>query len=253
MGVETAFEVGRLFGPLKVISDAFLASREEVFIGLPGIEGYYPMSSVSGSGAAINHTGAGGPLVQVGVVPVGYDGNSFRQLGGGTNYLVGTGIYGLTGTETFIDASIRGFTIGGWFMIDVTPTNTAGLISKSGLSPQLGYELKINTMNEVTCSMSGTGTGRVSANGPAVSLSEWLFLVGRFVPSSEVAVFVNGVKSLNVVSIPSAQIVSTQSFEVGRFIADDSRIADAKVRDMFICRSALTDQQIERVRALTAP
>lgn len=253
MSVEAAFEVGRLYGPIKAISDILTAPSKDVFIGLPGIEGYYPMSVVGAAGAAINHTGVEATLTQIGTVPVGYDGNSFRQLGNGTNYLSKADLYGLTGTKTFIDASIRGFTIGGWFMIEETPAENSGLISRSGVTPQIGYELIILTSDVASFRVSGNGTSRVVVNGTGFSLSEWVFIVGRFVASSEIAVFVNSVKTINTTSVPAAQFVSTEDFEVGRFSADDTRIPFAKVRDVFICRAALSDAIIESLRTATAP
>lgn len=211
------------------------------------------MSIVSGSGAAINHTGAGGPLAQTGVVPVGYDGNSYRQLGNGTNYLSATGVYGLTGTETFIDTSIRGFTIGGWFMIDSAPGVASGLISRSAPSPQLGYVVKITPGLLMRFTISVDGLVQTVVSGQLVSLSEWVFIAARFNPSVEMALFVNGVKDTLTVAIPASSFVSTQGFEVGRFDNDNTKIITAKVRDVFICWSALSDAQIETVRTTTAP
>lgn len=253
MAADTAFEVGRLYGPIKSISDVLTASTDDVFIGLPGLEGYYPMSVVTGTGQAINIAQAGGPLTQTGIVPIGYDGNSYRKLGSGINYLFVASTYNMTGTETFIDSSIRGFTLGGWFMIETTPTSTSGLISKSGVGPQLGYELRVNTANQLLFSVSGNGTSRVTATGPVVSLTEWSFFVGRFIPSAEVAVFSNAVKTVNITSVPVSEFVSSQNFEVGRYGASDARIINAKVRDVFVCRAALSDAVIESIRTATVP
>ena len=87
MSADTAFEVGRLFKPLSTIASVLAAPHEDLFIRLPGLEAYYPMSIVDSFGGARNHTG-NVSLFQTGTVPVGYDGNSFRQLGNGVNYLL---------------------------------------------------------------------------------------------------------------------------------------------------------------------
>jgi hypothetical protein len=253
MGAETAFEVGRLYQPIRAISDILTSSAGEIFIGLPGIEGYYPMSIVNGSGQAINHTGAGDPLTQAGVVPVGFDGNAYRQLGSGVNYLLRASAYGLTGTETFISSSVRGFTLGGWFSINSLPATSGGFISREGATGQRGYSLIVLSTGVVRMAMSGDGTAVLFVDSAAVPLNEWLFLVARYIPSTELSVFVNGVKTVNTTSIPASCFVSSQQFEVGRYINSDTRVVDAKARDVFICRSALTDAQIAAIRTATAP
>lgn len=253
MGDETAFEVGRLYQPIKAISDILTSSAEEIFIQLPGIEGYYPMSIANGSGQAINHTGAGDPLTQAGVVPVGFDGNSYRQLGSGVNYLLAASAYGLTGIETFIGASIRGFTIGGWWNVSSLPASSGGFISRDGPSPQRGFSLIILSTGVVRMAVSATGTTVVLVDSAAVALDEWLYLVARYIPSTELSVFVGGVKTVNTTSIPASCFVSSQQFEIGRYINDNTRVVAAKVRDAFLCRSALTDAQIAAIRTATAP
>ncbi len=253
MSQEAAFEVGRLYGPIKAISDILTAPSKEVFIGLPGIEGYYPMSVVGAAGAAINHTGVDAQLTQIGTVPVGYDGNSFRQLGAATDYLSKSSLYGLTGLETFITSSLRGFTIGGWFFINSLPGGAGGLISRDGIATNRGYVMFIGSTGAIRALVSGNGTNAFFINSADVPLTKWLFIVARYIPSTEISVFVNGVKTTNTTSIPASCFVSTQDFEVGRYFNADANIVDAKVRDVFICRSALSDALLEEIRTATAP
>jgi len=253
VSVEAAFEVGRLYGPIKAISDILTSPGKEIFIGLPGIEGYYPMSVVGASGDAINHSGIDAQLTQVGTAPLGYDGNSFRSLGSGTNYFSKSSLYGLTGLETFIDSALRGFTIGGWFFINSFPSGAGGLISRDGIATNRGYVMFIGSTGAIRVLMSGNGTSVFFINSADVPLTEWLFIVARYIPSTEISVFVNGVKTTNTTSIPASCFVSTQDFEVGRYFNADANIVDAKVRDVFICRSALSDALIEGIRTATAP
>ncbi len=250
---EVAFEVGRLYPLIKTIADVMSASRQDIFIQLPGLMAYYPMSLTAAGGTAINHSGAGGPLTQVGTVPIGYDGNAYRRLGVGTDYLSGTGLYGLTGTETFIDSSIRGFTIGGWFQVVSVPATNAGLMSKESLSPGRGYSLKVRSGGDFAFQISSDGTATIQAISSSFSIGQWRFIVGRFMPSVEVAVFVDVEKTVITASVYAAVNASAQAFEVGRFIADNTKIVDGLCRDVFVCASALTDEQIEALRLATMP
>lgn len=253
MSVEAAFEVGRLYAPIKAIADTLTAAQKDVFIELPGLAGYYPMGIRNGVGHAVEHSGSGSNLLQTGTCPTGYDGNAFAQLGNGTNYLGVVTTYGIIGTETWISSSLRGLTIGGWFMLDSIGGSGGGLISKDNAGPNRGYYLSANTTPAVTFSVSGTGSAQTFITSAATSLSEWHFFAGRFTPSAEVAVFVDGVKTVNVTSVPASINVSTGNFEVGRFASNNANIQHCKTRDAFICASALSDDLIEEVRNSTRP
>lgn len=253
MSEDSAFEIGRLYPPLRQIADTLVASQEDIFVRLPGLRGYYPMGIRNSSGNVVDHSNADASLVQTGICPVGYDGDSFAHLGNGTNYLGGGSSFAITGAETFITAALNGLTVGGWFMIDSLPAANAGLISRSGLTPDYGYTLDVNLNGQHSFGMSGNGAATFAASSIAVAISVWRFIVGRFIPSTEVAVFVDGDKTANTTAIPATCFVSTASFEVGRHFADNTRIAHAKARDVFVCASALSDALIEEIRTTSGP
>ena len=174
-------------------------------------------------------------------------------MGNGTNYFAKSGLYGLTGLETFIGAALRGFTIGGWFMVDAAPTLEAGLISRDGVAGNRGYNLNWKNAGTVQFTISVDGTAFFVVTSVATTLSVWHFIVGRFIPSVETAIFVDGSKAVNDVSVPASCSVPTQDFEVGRYRNNDARVVTAKVRDVFICRAALSDALIEEIRTATVP
>lgn len=253
MSADTAFEVGRLYEPIKRIADALTASQQDLLVRLPGLQAYFPMGIRFANGSVVGHAGAGASLVQTGVCPVGYDGDSFAGLGNGTNYLYTSSGLGITGLETFIEAALRGLTICGWFKVDVSPTSTSGLISKDGLAPQRGYNLTVTSANTVQFVISGNGTALDTVQGLDAEVGQWMFVAGRFIPSTEIAVFVNGSKAVVTASIPSSINVSTQNFEVGRSQNGNSRIITGKARDVVVCSASLSDDLIEEVRVAYSP
>lgn len=253
MSKESAFEVGRLYVPLKTIADTLTASQKDVFIRLPGLISYYPMGIRDIAGNVRDHSGAGSTLSQVGVCPVGYDGNSFTHLGNGANYLQASTGFGVTGLETWISSSIRGLTIGGWLMIDTSPTTQAGIFSKDGPAPQRGYSLGLTTGDQPFFAASSTGAASVAAVGGVASIGVWHFFAGRFTPGAEVAIFSDGDKTVNTTAVPASINVSTQAFEVGRYLNDNNRVIHGKTRDVFVCASALSDALIEEVRVTSVP
>ena len=138
-------------------------------------------------------------------------------------------------------------------MIDTSPTTTSGLISRDAVPPNRGYNLTWNSSDIAAFAMSGTGAATTVATSAISTLAVWHFIAGRFIPSTEVAIFVDGDKSTNSTAVPASCNVSTQSFEVGRYLNDGNRIIHAKCRDVFIFQSALTDDLITRIRQNTLP
>ncbi len=253
MSEESALEVGRLYVPIKAIADTLTAAQKDIFVRLPALIAYWPMGIRDLSGNVKDHSGALETLTQVGTCETGYDGNSFVHLGNGTNYLNRATGFGITGLETWVTASLRGLTLGGWFMVDTTPTTSSGLISKDAPAANRGYSLTYDTADQPGFNMSGTGAAILSAVGQGVQTGQWHFIVGRFIPSTEVAVIVDGDKAVNTTAIPASEFVSSQPFEIGRFFADNNRVIHGKVRDVFVCAAALSDALIEETRVTSVP
>ncbi len=253
MSDKTAFEVGRLYQPIKAIADTLVASQKDIFVRLPGLVAYYPMG-IRLAGNVVEHGGSGLVLSQTGTCQVGFDGNAFTHLGNGTNYVQSTSAqFGITGLETWINPSLRGLTVGGWFMTDSSPALDSGFISKDQTSPNRGYVLGWQAADNGFFQVTGTGAAMVTAFTPGLSLGVWNFIVGRFTPSTEVAIFSNSDKGVNTTAVPASQFVSPQAFNVGRYYADNARIVHGKARDVFVCASALSDQVIEQLRVTSVP
>lgn len=254
MSAEAAFEVGRLYEPIKQIADVLTSSKDEIFLHLPGLIAWFPAAVVGQSGQAANLAGVQGDPLQVGSCPLNYDGHAYRSTGNGTNYFAGGGGYALSGTETWIDPTIRGFTIGGWFYVNSLQPVASGLISKDGGPPQRGYNLRLVFASadiKFLVSENGTLTDSVGVAFPG--LGRWIFIAGRFTPSTEIAVFADGAKAVNTSSIPPTAFSPAQDFEIGRYSADDTRITNGRWRDVFICQAALDDEQIAEIQATSAP
>ncbi len=253
MSKESAFEIGRLFLPIKMIADTLTASQKDVFVRLPGLVAYWP-SGIRASGAIIDHSGGGNPLTMVGNGQVGYDGNAYAHLGGGTNYFWSpTASLAPTGVEAWVEPSIRGMTIGCWFALDASPSTAAGILTKDGNAPQRGYSIWSSSGNVPAFNVSGTGGSSIGVNGSTFSLSTWTFLVGRFIPSTEIAIFTNGDKTVNTAAIPASLFGSSQAFELGRLFGNSANIVTGRIRDAFVCSAALSDQLIEEIRVTSVP
>lgn len=254
MSLEEALEISLVGQQVKRIADVLTASQKDVFVRLPALQGYWPCGIRSGVGDLIDHSSVGANLTQVGTPTVGYDGNSYSLLGFGTNYFSGVGAGAILGTETFVDATIRGLTVGCWFMVDTVPgAFNYGLISRWGSTIQRSYAIQYTNTGFMRFSASGTGASVISATSGPVTTGVWHFAAGRFTPSAEVAVIVDGAKTVNTTAIPAALFNSSQAFEIGRNSATNNNIFQGKVRDAFICAAALEDDIITAIRDTSMP
>ncbi len=253
MSKESAFEVGRLYLPIQTIAETLTASQKDIFVRLPGLTAYFPCSIRDQSGNVVNHTAAAGHLTETGSCPTGFDGNPYVHLGNGTNYLVGSNPFGFTGAESWIDTSIQGFTVGGWFQADTSPAQDSALAAKDTSVPDRGWALLWQASDIPMFFVSGNGSAVSVVTSGALSVGAWHWIVGRFKPSTEVAIFQDGDKAVNTTAIPSTINVSAASMEVGRYVQDNSRIIHGRARDLFLCASALSDAVIEQLRVTSVP
>lgn len=221
------------------------------FQGLPGLRGFWSMGSLDGTGGTGDLSGQARALT--------YNGNPVYNLydsivpyidfDGVDDYLdradeAGTSI---TGSETFIASSVRGLTVGGWFWLDALSGGTPrGLIGKNVVvGNQRSYTIFLTSTDILQFAISSNGTATTTVNSTVgAQIGQWMFLVGRFIPSREIAIFVNGTKTTNTTSIPSSIFDSTAAFEIGRFLASNTNAANCRASQCFLCASALPDELV---------
>lgn len=138
-------------------------------------------------------------------------------------------------------------------MFDATPATSGGAISKDDTAPDRGYYLALTSTLTMIFSVSGTGAAQTFTTSGVTTLATWHFVAGRFTPSSEVAVFVDGDKTTNPTAVPAQCNASATSFQLARFAGLDSTVLHGKARDVFVCAAALSDALIEQIRITSAP
>lgn len=228
------------------------------FLALPGLRAFWPMSSVDYAAAnrARDLSGQGYHLTDNNTPTFSFDGLApYVEFGGVNQYLSradgGAANWAdITGTETYIDAGVRGLTIGGWFWFD----NAAGANAETPLSKwmatgnQRGYMIQRRPT-------TGVGRFTVSTDGIAsifatttstISKSSWHFIVGRFDPSVEVSVYLDGTFYTTLVSIPASIADGTESFKIGA-IGGPTAYLDGRASMCFLCATALSDEIISNL------
>lgn len=223
---------------------------------LPGARGAWPMSSISENGTISDLAGQSRNLSRPSGGTAGLSGLApHYTFNGTTDYLMRADEAGLdiTGTETTVDAP--GLTLGGWFRFDALGAAEA-LISKwNGTTAQRSYVIqKLATdLAEIRVSLDG-GSVNVSAvsSVTAIAAAAWTFIVGRFTPSAEVAVWNNNEKTTSVAAIIASIFSGTAEFDIGRLASPGSYL-DGKASLCFLCAYALPDYIIQAFYEHTRP
>lgn len=179
------------------------------FLALPGLRGFWPMSSIGDAGAAIDLSGQGRHMA--------YNGNPAYARSGLASYLAldGTGDYlsrtdepgfSILGTEPYIIAGVRGITFGGWFYFSAAPGTQQVMMSKAagGSAPTYSYFLVRTSGGLSQTYISNGTTGYPATSTATLGQSVWNFVVGRFVPSTSVDNYINLSKTSNSSAIPAA-------------------------------------------------
>lgn len=225
-------------------SGVFIGNILASYMALPGLVGFWPMSSVQRStGNAYDLSGQGRTLT--------YNGNpAYTYHNGIVPYidLDGTGDYlsradetdlDITGAETIFTSGAAGVTMGGWFWLD-SVSGSQGLITKGdgGSNAGSSWALFYNTVPQFQVYNS---TDAVTAAGAALSTGQWYFIAARFTPSTSVDIWINATQSTTVTAFASANSTAA-NFNVGALAAGS--VLDGRATLCFLCANAIGDDLV---------
>lgn len=221
------------------------------FQALPGLVGFWPMSSVQRStGNVYDLSGQNRTLT--------YNGNPTFSYTGLVPYITfdGTGDYlsradetdlDIVGSEAIFNSATRGLTLGGWFYTTDVGAGLFGLMSKYA-SSQISF-LLYRSADTLSFTISNTGTALVGtvSSSTALVANNWNFIVGRFTPSTETALFNNDTKNTNTTSIPATIFNSTTALEIGRYNSSNTTCYAGRTSLCFLSANAISDSIINGV------
>lgn len=220
------------------------------FLDLPGKVGIWYAGNVQRSTGDIYDASNQGRTLTITDTPV------FNRLSNGIAYCDYDGSNDLhyrndetdldvTGTETIFDSTVRGLTIGLWVNSD-SNSNSPILMSKYNTSQQswLLEILSTNVIRFVT-SVDGTTNHITDTTGTNGTAGTWHFIVARFAPSTEKAIFIDGIKETDTSSITASIFNSTTQLQIAAFPLGN--FLNGKISISFMCANALPDGMISRL------
>lgn len=221
------------------------------FLALTGLRGFWPMSAIGTTSNARDQSGSNRVLTYNGNPTYNYDGLvPYIDLDGTGDFLSrpDEAALDITGTETYVAAAVRGLTCGGWFYF-----NNAAAAQEVALSKGLGGAA--NTSYWLNRQAAGQGRFIVgdgaAFQGPTstavISQDAWTFIVGRFVPSTTVDLWVNTEKSTDSVGVPAALLNTAAPLNIGSYNNGTGFFLTGRASLCFLCAAALSDTIIDSV------
>jgi len=220
------------------------------FLQLTGLRGFWPMSSFDENGDAFDLCGQGRTM--------GYNGNPTYNYDGVVPYidLDGTGDYldradeaglDIIGTETYVASAARGLTCGGWWHIDDTsPASTEYLLAKYGAALASRAYRIIHQVNDMVVFGIHDGATDVSTAAIGPTGGGWHFIAGRFIPSTEVKVWLGAATGTNVVGVHAALNNANSDLYIGAR-SDATLLFNGRAALVFLCAAALSDAIVDSV------
>lgn len=180
-------------------------------------------------GRTLTNNGAAGRSVE-GLVPyVSYD--------GATQYHARADEAGLDITGAL--------TVGCWVKPNTTDGTMRGLVTKTVPVQESFYLGCTNTQTRFfVANVPGASFSQVDGR---TMTSTWEFVVGRFIPSTEIAIFVTGTWYRNNVGIVPSIFNSTTALEIARLNLTNARCFNGRVALAFLCASALSDAAVNNL------
>lgn len=225
----------------------FIGNVLASYMALPGLVGFWPMSSVQRStGNAYDLSGQGRTLT--------YNGNpAYTYFNGLVAYidLDGTGDFlsratetdlDIQGSETIYTTGAAGLTIGGWFWAD-SVAGAPSFIGKHDNASAAGSAYLLYLVSGAPNFIVYNSTNLFDAvSGTTLTAGTWYFVVGRYTPSTEVAVFVNSNKAVDTTSIPASLNAVAAAFQIGARAGGS--LLNGRAALCFVCANALGDDLI---------
>jgi len=209
------------------------------FTLLEGLRGLWTFGSVDENLLVYDHAHQGRNLTDVNTV--GYDTYNLMPY----SYYNGTDEYLRRADEAGLDIT-AGITIGGWFWFEsAQPASDEACLGKWETTLDKSYIVQHDSTGVAQFIVTTDGTTEVAVSSAAALATEtWYFLCGRYVPSTEMSIWVNDLEAVRVAGIPASIWNSAADFTIGAY-DNPSNYLTGYAALCFLCAAALDDVVIK--------
>lgn len=237
-----------LYNPAHAFADAVAMLQ-----ALPGIRGIWPSSAVGASGQMQDISGNGLHLTNNNVTRFGSVDNlaPFTVYNGTNQYFnrASEAAFQITGTEAYI--LNPGLTMGGWFYFNETASAPEAMVYKVNNTDR-NYYMQRRTAGNIQFAVYNSNLATTVNSLDVLDEDTWYFVAGRFDPSTELKVWVNGNTVINTTSIPASIDTDAADFTIGAS-GVPGLYMNGRTSLSFLCASMLSDAHINAFYQMTAP
>jgi len=226
---------------IRKMDNAYLwAMTPGAYLMLPNLRAFFPMSAVNATPRVWSLVN-GAELVINGSPTFGAYGLAPYCALTGSGYL-----------RSPVNANLEttgALTVGLWVSAAAFNTPLVSMWRTSGE----GWQLYTDADGLANFKVEGGGGSTVytATSADAMTLDTWTFVVGRYTPSTELAVCVNGVWATNTTSIPATITDPNERVTVGALSDGSGTKLTGNVSLAFLCHAALSDIQVAALYGLT--
>lgn len=239
----------KLYNPAHAFADAIGMLQM-----LPGLVGLWPCNKVGSSSSDITslvdisdselHLTAvsGGSVGSVGLAP-------YLDFNGSSDYFshVDASAFDIIGNESNIITN--GLTMGMWINFSGGMGSSQFIGYKWAASNQ-SYLLYKPSIDSISFAVSNNGTATTIVHSDDAALVDtWYFVCGRYIPSTEIKVYINNNTTTNTTSIPATLYNGNSIFALG----GPTNLFNGNMSLAFLCKAALSDSTINTFFQFTAP
>lgn len=218
---------------------------------VPGLRGFWPMSSWDQAFAVYDLSGQGRTLTNNNTVALDYENLAPKATFNGTTQ------YLSRADEAGLDILNIGLTVYGWFWANAhIVTNQTAAAKYVTTGNQRSFQMLFRRSglgNDNSFAVSTDGINNVQiVTSTAYTPAAWHFLAGRWTPSTEVTIFANYSpgqalsKFTNAVGVPATIFNSTAPFTIGAN-GDPAEYLAGKSGFVAMCQKALSDAIINQI------
>lgn len=223
-------------------------------LALPMLVGFWP-GTVRGSGVGVADgvTDISGNLIHLSRTnsPFAYSSNvtpwlPYNHFNGTSSVLARADNANLsvTGADTGVDiGSLGGLTVGCWARTTVSGVSNQAIMSKwQPGGNQRSWLLYANLSGKITFNITTDGSTQIAWSSTASHpVSEWMFVVGRFKPSTSLDVWLNDTYDRRVSGIPATIFDSTAPFNIGATNSAADWFGGGQMNMWWMCASFVPD------------
>lgn len=235
------------------------------YLALPGLRGFWPMSSVGASGEAMDLSAHGFTLTNNNNAQFeGQGPRSYAKVAVTPWYFnrADEAAFDILGTETYIDSGNRGLTIGCWFSLRTLLTVQRTIMAKWSGGAQQSYRLAVRADEKPLFQISGDGANVYQIESPVTittASGDWRFIAGTYstTGTDNINIYVSDAgrltKTTNNVGIPAAIFNSSADFTIGADHGGLNPMALSNVMMCFLCVTALSEGTLNGLYHLSRP